>query len=245
MTATTQWLRLLDRYSPATIEFIGTSIIQFVFFWIVSAIYIALPYVLPEFSTRHKLQKLAKRPTPSELWHCLSVVARNQAVSSILHVILILVRGRAIYRQFILPGILEVFRDVVLAILFHDVLFYYVHCFFHRPSVYQSFHKVHHRFTAPVALAAQYATITEHLFANLMPVILPLMIFKAHVISFWTFLAIGLMQTTTVHSGFDFFGGLGRAHDAHHEKFVVEFGTVGLLDWLHGTGRDDKVKSFQ
>jgi len=25
-------------------------------------------------------------------------------------------------------------------------------------------------------------------------------------------------------------------HDLHHEKFLVNFGSLGWLDWLHGTG---------
>lgn len=38
-----------------------------------------------------------------------------------------------------------------------------------------------------------------------------------------------------MHSGYDFFAGLARKHDSHHEKFMVNFGTVGLLDWVHST----------
>ncbi|KDR77646.1 hypothetical protein GALMADRAFT_224919 [Galerina marginata CBS 339.88] len=240
--ATTQlWLHLLDQYSSSTIEFAGTSIVQFVFFWTVSAIYIALPYIAPKFSARHKLQKTEKLPTPSELWDCLTIVTRNQVITSMIHGVLIILRGRQpVYRvDAILPGLVEILRDVTLAALFHDILYYYTHRLIHHPSLYPAIHKLHHHFTAPVALASQYATPAEHLFSNLMPVVLPFIILKVHIVTFWAGLAFDLMQTSTFHSGFDFFAGNARFHDAHHEKFVVNFGSVGLLDWLHGT-RDSK-----
>lgn len=49
-----------------------------------------------------------------------------------------------------------------------------------------------------------------------------------------------LVETATVHSGYDFklFGimEMARDHDAHHELFNVEFGAIpGLMDKLHGT----------
>lgn len=237
MVIARQWLRLLDQYSPITIEFVGTSIIQLIFFWTVSAIYVALPYILPKFSAKHKLQKLEKQPTPSEVRDCLAIVSRNQIITSILHAVMIILGGgQPVYRfDAILPGVAEILRDAVLAALLHDVLYYYTHRLIHHPFLYPAVHKLHHRFTAPVALAAQYATPTEHLFSNLMPVVLPFIILKAHVVTFWAVIAFELVQTSTFHSGFDFFAGNARYHDAHHEKFVVNFGSVGLLDWLHGT----------
>lgn len=47
-------------------------------------------------------------------------------------------------------------------------------------------------------------------------------------------------MTATVHSGFDFFGGKARMHDLHHEKFNLNYGSLGLLDWVHGTDRLEK-----
>lgn len=102
--------------------------------------------------------------------------------------------------------------------------------------------KLHARFTAPVALAAQYATLPEHLFANVLPVAIPNILLHSHIITYWLFLAFELIETTTVHSGYDFFGGSARMHDLHHERFNVAFGTFGLLDWLHGT---DGIKVLQ
>jgi sterol desaturase/sphingolipid hydroxylase (fatty acid hydroxylase superfamily) len=132
-------------------------------------------------------------------------------------------------------------RDVIISIILREVIFYYVHRLLHHPSIYPIFHKPHHRFTAPVALAAQHATITEHIAANILPIAVPPKLLKSHIVTFWVFLTLELLETTTVHSGYDFLAGSARMHDLHHEKFVVCFGTVGLLDWLHKTDGKNSV----
>lgn len=102
---------------------------------------------------------------------------------------------------------------------------------------------MHHRFTAPVSLTAQYAHPLEHFLVNALPISIPPMILKCHIVTFWAFLAFELLETTTVHSGYDFLNGSARMHDLHHEKFNVYFGTVGFLDWLHGTDVKEKDRA--
>ena len=64
---------------------------------------------------------------------------------------------------------------------------------------------------------------------------LPPILLKAHVWTAWLFMAGVLVETATVHSGYDFLRGMARKHDSHHEKFVGNYGVVGWLDWFHGT----------
>ena len=48
-----------------------------------------------------------------------------------------------------------------------------------------------------------------------------------------------LLRWTGIHISplrFDFFARLGQFHDLHHELFRVNFGSLGTLDWVHGTG---------
>ena len=97
----------------------------------------------------------------------------------------------------------------------------------------------HHQFTAPMAFAAQYAHPVEHIIANVLPIILPLMYLQSHVVSFTIWLGYSLLETAATHSGYDFFIFPMKAHmhDLHHEKFNVYFGGLWFLDYFHGTDR--------
>ncbi|KAJ3492835.1 hypothetical protein NLG97_g5113 [Lecanicillium saksenae] len=100
---------------------------------------------------------------------------------------------------------------------------------------------MHHKFTAPVAFSSQYAHPVEHILANTLPIILPPVLLHSHVLTLWAFVAFQLVETATVHSGYDFFHGLARKHDRHHERFNVYFGGIGFLDWFHGTDESDRA----
>lgn len=235
------WAQAVHTYSPFTIEFVGTIIVQIFFFWLPCAVYLALPSVCPSFSDRHKIQPAPRQPTAREIRQCALLVLRNQVLSELIAVasaLLALKSGKpSTYRvSAALPSAGEVALEVVLCVLLREAMFYYSHRLLHTGPLYRRVHKTHHRFTAPVALAAQYAHPLEHLVANTLPVAVPPMLLRSHVATAWAFLAVVLLDTTAVHSGYDFFAGAARHHDAHHERFNVHYGVIGLLDWLHGTG---------
>ncbi|KAL2802710.1 fatty acid hydroxylase superfamily-domain-containing protein [Aspergillus granulosus] len=234
------WSDVVSSYSSLQIEFIGTLLVQILSFWIPSACYISLDYFFPSFSQRHKLQPAPKQPTQKDLHECLKVVLKNQLLTSALHLFLIALvqRGRPAYRiTSILPSLPELVRDIIFSILLREAFFYYSHRILHSRYLYSRIHKQHHRFTAPIALAAQYAHPLEQIFANALPISLPPQLLGSHILTFWLFLGYELANTATVHSGYDFLGGKARMHDAHHERFNLNYGSIGLLDWVHGTDR--------
>ncbi|KAJ5493354.1 hypothetical protein N7539_002100 [Penicillium diatomitis] len=234
------WAETVATYSAQRIEFVGTFMIQILFFWLPSMLYLSLDVLAPRFSQHHKIQPAPKQPTRSDIVRCFSVVTQNQILSSALHLALIYLSKRSgsgtSYRvTTALPTITEFIRDIAISLVLREALFYYSHRLLHVPFLYRRIHKKHHKFTAPIALAAQFAHPVEQIFANALPISLPPQLLYSHILTFWAYLAWELFNTATVHSGYDFFHNKARMHDLHHENFNLNYGSIGLFDWLHGT----------
>jgi sterol desaturase/sphingolipid hydroxylase (fatty acid hydroxylase superfamily) len=60
----------------------------------------------------------------------------------------------------------------------------------------------------------------------------------SHIMVLWLWLIIALSSTVCGHSGYEFpWSPMAPAqvHDYHHESFRSNYGSIGLLDWVHGT----------
>ncbi|CAK7218536.1 hypothetical protein SBRCBS47491_003538 [Sporothrix bragantina] len=238
------WATTLATYGPRRVEIFGFLLVQTLSFWVPSAIYIALPWIAPQFSERHKIQPAPKQPTAADIRHCALIVVRNNAMATALTVGLSLLAGDPADQankllgmriEAKLPTLAEFARDFILCCVGREIMFYYSHRLLHQPRFYRTIHKTHHKFIAPVALAAQYAHPIEHLLANMLPIGLPPLLLHAHVLTYWPFMAFMLVETATVHSGYDFFDGAAKMHDLHHEKFNLNYGAFGFMDYFHGT----------
>ncbi|KAI8829806.1 hypothetical protein BJ741DRAFT_581860 [Chytriomyces cf. hyalinus JEL632] len=154
-------------------------------------------------------------------------------------------------------------RDVAGCGLITEFGFYGAHYLFHHPSIYKHFHKIHHEFTAPMAIASTYAHPLEHVVANVLPIAVGPFILRSHILVAFCFTIMvpatlifsihhplptkliedtqGIINTACVHSGYLVPGfEPSLAHDYHHMKFNFCYGTsLGICDWMFGTTPTD------
>ncbi|KAJ3497641.1 hypothetical protein NLG97_g1739 [Lecanicillium saksenae] len=246
------WNGIVAKYDPHTIIFAGHAAITITFWWIPCIVFFSLDYILPSFAARHKMQSLAKQPTMKEALHGATVAFRNDILSIPLYAALAYLSSSkdgvpAVRVATKLPSLTEFAFEFVLAFALREMLFYYGHRLFHWKPLFRRFHKIHHEFSTPIAIASKYAHPVEYLTADSLPVILPPLLLRVHVVSMWAYLAAVLFSSTVIHSGFDFFYKSARMHDRHHEGamniYYGAFGAFGMMDWIHGTVEKRQAKT--
>ncbi|KAB5588949.1 C-4 methylsterol oxidase [Ceratobasidium theobromae] len=117
--------------------------------------------------------------------------------------------------------------QIALFFIFEDAFHYFAHQALHYGPLYKHIHKVHHKYSAPFGLAAEYAHPAEVFILGMGTIGGPLLYYFPwslnHIIPFW--------------SGADH-------HDFHHMAFVNNFSTsFRWLDYMFGT--DDKYRAYK
>lgn len=217
--------------SPLILYVFGTFLVTTVEYWLLAGLY----FLVDMKGWFHSLQRYRiprKAPDYSQSLLIIRNVLVNQSLVSIpcgyLTFLLAQLRGHMPVRE--LPSLSRLAVDLLLLMACEEIGFYYVHRTLHRPFFYKRFHRVHHEWQSPVAMAAIYCHPVEHVFCNLLPIFGGLVLLGSHVVTCWLWIAAVNFVVLNDHSGYHFpFLLSSEAHDYHHRRYVRS--VEGSTEW--------------
>jgi len=233
---------LNETYSPLFINTVIAFIITTAGYWAFGLLFMIIDLTeRPRWLLKYKVQPCKRIPLSQYPKLC-RITLRNQLFVNLpLGYVMAkwVMPWRGMRSDLPLPGPMETVANWIVCVLCAEIGFYHVHRLLHLPRFYAKFHKKHHEFTAPVALATTYCTMTEHAFSNVIPVLIGHTIFGSHfTIYVMTFLDLSGVSMLS-HCGYNIPGLSGSLrHDYHHFAFTENFGPTGLLDAWYGTAKN-------
>ncbi|KAH9506524.1 Fatty acid hydroxylase domain-containing protein 2, variant 3 [Dermatophagoides farinae] len=220
-------------------------------YWIVGTAYTFIDiYQWPKFILKYKIQMDKSQVNGKDLRRLVKQVLFNQILGISLGVSFQWLQVNHILipqSSTRIPTISRFITEWISFILIREVLFYYTHRLCHHGYLYRHIHKRHHEWQTPIALAAIYCHPIEHAIVNTFPVLIGPYLMQSHLLVSNLWLLYTVLLTLNDHCGYHFPWSLSPVfHDFHHLKFNVNYGILGILDWLHGTDKIfRKSKYFQ
>lgn len=121
--------------------------------------------------------------------------------------------------------------NFLIWLFYSDLLFYFIHKSFHSKFLYK-YHKLHHEFEYTYGMGSFYSSLPDFVFANLFPIIIPLLILKPNDI-FIKFISFFATSYTVIisHGGYKI---LYQSHLKHHIYKKINYG-LAVSDRFFGT----------
>jgi methylsterol monooxygenase len=135
------------------------------------------------------------------------------------------------------PPLWKMAYQIAVFFVLEDAWHYWNHRLLHEiPYLYKNIHKIHHQYSAPFGLAAEYASPIEVMMLGFGTVIVPILwcvvTQDLHILTMYLWIVLRLFQAIDAHSGYDFpwslhhflpFWAGADHHDVHHEKFIGNY----------------------
>lgn len=134
------------------------------------------------------------------------------------------------------PSLLTIACQLAVFFVLEDTWHYWSHRALHWGPLYKNIHKIHHQYSAPFGLAAEYASPIEVMILGLGTVSAPILwctiTGNLHILTMYLWIVCRLFQAIDAHSGYEFpwslhhflpFWAGAEHHDVHHERFIGNY----------------------
>lgn len=182
--------------------------------------------------------KQQKIPTAREQWECAALVLLQHCTVELPQIWLF--HPVAVYLGLEygvpFPPLWKMAMQIAIFFVMEDAWHYWFHRGLHYGPLYRAIHKMHHTYSAPFGLAAEYASPIEVMLLGFgivgCPVVWVALTNDLHLLTMYAWIVLRLFQAIDAHSGYDFPWSLRKFlpfwagadhHDLHHEKFIGNY----------------------
>ncbi|RGP75698.1 methylsterol monooxygenase [Fusarium longipes] len=199
-----------------------------------------IPFMLMDYIPyfqKYRIQK-QKVPTLKEQWDCAAIVLVSHFTAELPQIWFFHPVATYLGMDYGVPfpPVWKMALQIAICFIMEDAWHYWFHRALHYGPLYKAIHKMHHTYSAPFGLAAEYASPIETALLGLgvvgCPVLLLAITGELHLFTMYTWIVLRLFQAIDSHSGYDFPWSLrhflpvwagAHHHDLHHEKFIGNY----------------------
>lgn len=264
------WTTVVFRYTPIEVEIYGTLACRLLFFLLPSFLLLAFDILVPSLAIGMKAAGTKQLPSrgndPQRLTRIAAIATLNTFLAVAIqaafeYVLTELLHFRSALRvTTLIPTPWSVVKDVLLAIVVRGFAQYAIHRYvLHaspRGSPVANWHRDWaHSVRYPFSLMAAYDHPVCHLLLHWVPLYLPAVLFRYHVLTWHVLVALASIEQTLTYSGYAvmpstiLLSGIARRTDAHYlSQGKGNFGHWGVLDWVFGStcpGEADIMEDLQ
>ncbi|CAG7969439.1 unnamed protein product [Penicillium olsonii] len=186
---------------------------------------------------RYKIQS-GKVPSLREQWDCAKFVLLSHFTVELPQIWLFhpMAQYFGLSTSIPFPSPWTMAYQIALFFVMEDTWHYFCHRAMHWGPLYKSIHKIHHQYSAPFGLAAEYASPIEVMILGFGTVSSPILwcalTGNLHILTMYIWIVLRLFQAIDAHSGYEFpyslhhflpFWAGADHHDLHHEKFIGNY----------------------
>ena len=188
------------------------------------------------FANHFSLQN--KIPTAAEQWTCTKLVLLSHFTVELPQIYLFhpMAKYFGMGTDVPFPSLFTIAYQVAIFFVLEDTWHYWMHRAMHYGWLYKKIHKIHHQYSAPFGLAAEYASPIEVMVLGLgtvgSPILWVMFTGNLHILTMYIWIVCRLFQAIDAHSGYEFpwslhhflpFWAGADHHDLHHEKFIGNY----------------------